>query len=547
MQVMGRRMPIYFIDIFLMSISWSMFTIMGSLLLKSVVDIAQTGDTKKLILSSVQVIIGGIISLLVYKEATIAYNVEAKRAYGLLYSKLFEHELHLPYDFYEKHHSGEVMSKLSFDLERVASVYGSKLRRTVAPLLQVIVYLIPMLLLNWQITLCLVGANLILLFLNTLFIKPIQESMKKMSIINQCMTEKMSNILQGMIQVRMHDTGKQTVADFVIENGNYEKESNKKNIYTSCLESCSKGFDLICSLLFLLIGIYFIQNGYATLGAITAIYAMYNNFSSQFLQLGKYLPELLGCLINAENIFEFLSEPREPDSWYDKGVRRSQNILEEGVINFETSEKVVVKNLTFSYNSEKKLFFNCSMKIGKATSVAITGPSGCGKTTLTKILLGLYPVYNGNVYIDGKSICYMTNKEIREKFSFVPQEPYLFNGSIKDNIRMGRLNASDDDIMQAARMAHAHEFIIKLDNQYETEVGERGNKLSRGQRQRIALARAIIKDADIMMLDEATSALDNESELLINATLKKMSEKKTVIMITHRPSTIALVEQIITV
>ena len=185
------------------------------------------------------------------------------------------------------------------------------------------------------------------------------------------------------------------------------------------------------------------------------------------------------------------------------------------------------------------------MEIKTGECVAITGASGCGKTTISKLLLGLYPIQNGSICIDGKSVSDMTRKEWRQKIAYVPQEPYLFGISIRENIRMGRLGASYEEIVEAARMANAHDFIIDLANGYDTEAGERGDRLSGGQRQRIAIARAILKGAPILLLDEATSALDNESEQLVNDAMRKLRRQMTIIMIAHRPSTIALADRVI--
>ena len=185
---------------------------------------------------------------------------------------------------------------------------------------------------------------------------------------------------------------------------------------------------------------------------------------------------------------------------------------------------------------------NYCLAVEKGKSVAVTGPSGCGKTTLSKILLGLYPIQQGNIYIYGKSIFSMSNKEVRSLIAYVPQEAYLFNFSIKENIRLGDLKATEDEIVIAAKIANAHEFILELDKKYDTICGEKGCKLSQGQRQRIALARAILKKANILVLDEATSALDNQSEKLINDAIKEMSKEKSIIIIAHRPTTIALAD-----
>lgn len=540
--IMGKRCFLYFLGILFMSIGWSLFAIMTSLLMKNVVDAAENGNATKIPLIIIGNIICGFISLVIYRGAAILYNVEAKRAYANLCKNVFTKEIKLPFSYYEKHHSGEFISKISYDLEKMGSIYSSRLRRAVAPILQVIVYLIPMFILNWQITICFICVNVCMLIINTFLIKPIRDVSKKISNSNRDMTEKMSNLLQGMEQTRMYSAGKETIEEFIKENENFTRQSRKKFLFMALLESSSKGFELVCALAFLIIGIYFTNNEYTTLGSLTAIYSLYGVFSFQFLQLGKYLPELIGCLVNAQNIFDFIGEDIEPNCWYE-------DIKYEDIDNYYVKKKIkaeqeiIIDKIDFSYRKELKLLHNFSMNINKGECIAITGQSGCGKSTISKLLLGLYKVENGMIWIDGQPYLKINNMEIRQKIAYVPQEPYLFNDSIKENIRIGKLNATDEEIENAAKIAHAHEFIMKFENGYETMVGERGNKLSGGERQRIAIARAIIKDAPIILLDEATSALDNESEQFVNESLKSLINKKTIIMIAHRPSTIALADR----
>ena len=540
--IMGKRCFLYFLGILFMSIGWSLFAIMTSLLMKNVVDATENGNATKIPLIIIGNIICGFISLVIYRGAAILYNVEAKRAYANLCKNVFAKEIKLPFSYYEKHHSGEFISKISYDLEKMGSIYSSRLRRAVAPILQVIVYLIPMFILNWQITICFICVNVCMLIINTFLIKPIRDVSKKISNSNRDMTEKMSNLLQGMEQTRMYSAGKETIEEFIKENENFTRQSRKKFLFMALLESSSKGFELVCALAFLIIGIYFTNNEYTTLGSLTAIYSLYGVFSFQFLQLGKYLPELIGCLVNAQNIFDFIGEDIEPNCWYE-------DIKYEDIDNYYVKKKIkaeqeiIIDKIDFSYRKELKLLHNFSMNINKGECIAITGQSGCGKSTISKLLLGLYKVENGMIWIDGQPYLKINNMEIRQKIAYVPQEPYLFNDSIKENIRIGKLNATDEEIENAAKIAHAHEFIMKFENGYETMVGERGNKLSGGERQRIAIARAIIKDAPIILLDEATSALDNESEQFVNESLKSLINKKTIIMIAHRPSTIALADR----
>ena len=169
---------------------------------------------------------------------------------------------------------------------------------------------------------------------------------------------------------------------------------------------------------------------------------------------------------------------------------------------------------------------------------AFIGPSGCGKSTVSKLLLGLYPIDEGTIAVLGNIMGSMTNRELREHFAYVPQEPYLFEGSVRENIRMGKLDASEEEIVRAARMANAHEFIRKLEKGYDTQVGERGNRLSGGQRQRIAIARALIRDPKIIVLDEATSALDSISEKMIQEAINNLVKGRTTFIVAHRLSTI---------
>lgn len=539
MHIMGKHCPVYLLGIFFMSTGWATFSVMTSLLLKNVVDAAQSGRANRIPVIIAVNVAGGLAALLVYRAAAIVYNVEAKRAYGTICKLVFHHEVRLPYSYYEKHHSGEFLSKLSYDLEKTGSIYGSRLRRTVTPILQVIVFLVPMLILSWQITLCLIGVNLIMLVLNGSLIPPMRKVSQKLSGIHSKMTEKMSNLLHGMEQARMYSAGRHTVNEFIAENEKYVKENNKKITYTAILESCSNGFDLLCALAFLMLGIYFVQKGHTTLGALTAIYSLYGAFSFQFLQLGKYLPELIGCLVNAQNIFEFLEEEEEPECWYGK----SEETGVQGTAAHHGEEAVKLENVEFYYREDKPLLKDFAMEVREGESVAITGPSGCGKTTISKLLLGLYPAAAGDIFVLGSSYRKLSNSAIREQFSYVPQEPYLFDETIRENIRIGKPEATDEQVEDAAKVAHAHEFIVNMEKGYDTKVGERGNCLSGGQRQRIAIARAILKDAPIILLDEATSALDNESEQLVNEALKQMKNQKTILMIAHRPSTIELADR----
>ena len=553
MRVMGKKRFVYLGSIFVMSVTFALFGIMSSLLMKCVVDIAQTGEYERLGYSIVAIVVVGVISLLIYRVATIRYNVEAKRVYGDLSERVLDAEMSLPYSYYEKHHSGEIVSKVSYDLTKMGDIYGSRLRRVVMPFLQVVSYLIPMFLLSWQLTLCLLAVNSVMMAIELLLLNPMHRISRELSGVNTAMTNRLSDMLQGMEQVRMFPGGRGTVAQFREENHHYEKKNGRKTLYTACLEG-SKGFELLCSLVFLMLGIYYVDKGYTTLGALAAIYTMYASFSFQFLQIGKYIPELVGCLANAQNIFDFLDEVKEPANWYrENGDERVAETAQaetpagqKTTTGIQHANAVEIRSIRFSYTGEEDVLRHFSLEVKKGECVAITGASGCGKTTLSKLLLGLYPLGEGDIRVNGMSMQESDLADLRRQIAYVPQEPYLFQGSIAENIRMGRPDATEKEIREAAMQAHAHDFIMEFPEGYDTTVGERGNNLSGGQRQRIAIARAILKDTSIILLDEATSALDNESEQAVNEALRNLQGQKTILMIAHRPSTIELADRVCT-
>ena len=189
------------------------------------------------------------------------------------------------------------------------------------------------------------------------------------------------------------------------------------------------------------------------------------------------------------------------------------------------------------------------MQIARGQCVAIVGESGSGKSTLAKLLLGFYPLQKGTINICGKNGRNSTIEEMRDLIAYVPQEPYLYEVSIAENIAYGRgkktQEVAREDIVNAAKIANAHEFIMRLPKGYDTIPGESGNTLSGGERQRIAIARAVLKNAPILLLDEATSALDNESERLVNKAINRISRNHTTIIIAHRPSTIAMADKVV--
>ncbi len=207
--------------------------------------------------------------------------------------------------------------------------------------------------------------------------------------------------------------------------------------------------------------------------------------------------------------------------------------------------KIEFKKVKFFFDKKRVILDNLSLVIKPREKIALVGPSGAGKTTVTKLLLRLFDIKGGKISVDGQDISKVSQQSLRQAISLVPQESVLFHRTIMENIRYGRRDATDEEVLEAAKKAHCHEFIDDLPNGYNTYVGERGVKLSGGERQRVAIARAILKNAPILVLDEATSSLDSESESLIQEALRELMKNKTVIVIAHRLSTIMMMDRIV--
>jgi ABC-type multidrug transport system fused ATPase/permease subunit len=212
-----------------------------------------------------------------------------------------------------------------------------------------------------------------------------------------------------------------------------------------------------------------------------------------------------------------------------------------------TDGRIEFNELGFNFNETRSVLSDFNLTITGKEKVALVGPSGAGKTTITRLILRFYDVTSGEILIDGQNIAHVTQDSLRDAIAFVPQEPILFHRTLRENIRYGRRDATDEEVIEAARQAHCYEFVMNTPQGFDTYVGERGIKLSGGERQRVAIARAILKNAPILILDEATSSLDSESESLIQDALAKLMVGKTVMAIAHRLSTVMKMDRIIVI
>lgn len=277
------------------------------------------------------------------------------------------------------------------------------------------------------------------------------------------------------------------------------------------------------------------QRGVLTVGDFVLIQVYVLGLIDRIWGIGSSMRRLFTAFADAHEMIEIFETPYGVADASDARAL----LVSKGEIRME--------EVSFGFGDERAVFTDFNLHVRAGEKVALVGPSGAGKSTITKLLLRLYDVAGGAVRVDGQDIRAVTQDSLREHISYVPQEPILFHRSLMENIRYGKPDASNEEVIEAAKKAHCDEFIANLPLGYDTYVGERGVKLSGGERQRVAIARAILKDAPILILDEATSALDSESEALIQDALRVLMEGKTVIVIAHRLSTIMTMDRIVVI
>lgn len=328
---------------------------------------------------------------------------------------------------------------------------------------------------------------------------------------------------------------------------NYKKEKNNFAKVTDQFRKITK-FNWNLSALFdglqgsLMIGLEFImlyfalqlwQKGIFTIGDLVLVQTYLITIFHKLWGFGRIVRRYYENMADAKEMTEILETPHEI-----KDILNAQKLkVNQGKIEF--------KDVTFSYHQTRRIFNRLNLKIEAKEKVALVGPSGSGKTSFVNLLLRNYDLEKGKILIDDQKISRVTQESVWKNISLVPQDPILFHRTLMENIRYGNLQASDLDVLKAAKLAHCDVFINQLDEKYETYVGERGVKLSGGERQRVAIARAIIKNSPILILDEATSSLDSQSEELIQDALNTLMKNKTVIVIAHRLSTIMKMDRII--
>lgn len=514
----------YFAGIIGMTVLYASTALIESYMLKRLLDIGVPDSLMVIVKLIGFVVLYMLIILLLLPKFTFMFNGTAKYGHGKVNKTIYEKIGELPVDYYEKQHSGEVMSIFLNDSWVVSAVFMRHLRRTVASLATIVVYLIPMLIFDYRITIIIFVLNLITLSVNTKVARKLKATTKEIQNKLGTMNVTVSNIISGISIIRMYGLANQMLEEFKKNNTNVSELNVKNSKNVAKLAAYNFSVSMLNMVVFLVIGSIMVKYHITTYGNILAIMSLQAAMDANFREFGEYYPYLYGGMAGTERLYKFLGLVDEADRYeLDK---------------IENPEYIEFRNVNFGYDKETSVLSNFNLTIKKGETLAIVGESGSGKSSVAKLLLGFYLPQGGSIAVAGKNMAEMTLAQIRELVAYVPQEATLFGTTIMENIRYGKPNATNEEVVNAAKAANAHEFIMEQDKDYETRVGEHGIRLSGGQCQRVAIARAILKNAPILLLDEATSALDTESERLIKETIDAYGKTRTTIIIAHRLTTI---------
>jgi ATP-binding cassette subfamily B protein len=451
-------------------------------------------------------------------------------------TRLFDHVQNLPSAYFARTKRGEILARFSVDLTAFEGAVRAFANSAALPFLELIAGIILMLFLNWQL-----AAVALLVFPITLIGPRIVTPKAVQANYEQKLNE---SALLGMVQeniaaqavIKAFTLHRRTFGWFSLRNNAARDKYRSAMFLSTMVERTVTIAVLLLHLVVLAIGAYLATKGQITIGTFVTFESAFWEVSYNIAHVMHFIPITIQSAAAVRHIQELLDEPT-------RGADRP------GAPDLpRITHDITFDHVTFQYEGAlEPVLNNLSLKLNVGKTIAIVGPSGSGKSTLLNLILRLYVPDEGRVTIDGVDIRKVTRESLRHSMAVVFQENMLFNMSLRENIRLGKEGATDEEVEDAARKAEIHRYIMSLPLKYDTLVGERGDTLSGGQRQRIAIARAIIRNPSVLLLDEATSALDQTTEAAINRTLLKLAEGRTMIWSTHRLTSVVDMDEIIVI
>jgi ATP-binding cassette subfamily B protein len=463
------------------------------------------------------------------------YETAVVHSTANLRRQVFQRSLRLTASWLEKRHSGDLTSRATTDVHTAEQAYSTNIVNLVEITMAGIGSMAAMLFVDWKLGLGLVAFGAIRVWINALIARPLGRAADKVQSTLGTVTERVSDIANGNHVIRLYNYQQPAQKKFQQHNEQAVQDGMNRVKYAAVSNFFNNFTGHLSFIGLIMLGGWFIIQGWYDLGTLMFFVQLQNGVNQLFGALGMFITRLQTSLAGGKRVLEVIEQDPEPER-----LTQPCPAAADGAVTLE--------NVSFAYREdENPVLKDISLKVQEGETVALVGPSGGGKSTLFKLLLGYYPPHSGAISLLGKGLEELTLAELRDLSALVPQTPYLFTGTIAENIAFGRPGASQQEIEAAAKAANAHDFINQFPEGYNTVVGERGSRMSGGQRQRIAIARAILKNAPILLLDEATSSLDNESEEQVQLALKELMKGRTTLVIAHRLSTIRDADRIVVI
>ena len=472
---------------------------------------------------------------------------------------LFDHMEDLPIRYFDTHTHGELMSRYTSDTDTLRELLSQSLPQTFSSMITVISTTVMMIVISPVLMLIVLASLCLIMFL----IKVIGGKSKKFFAGQQKSVGAVNGYIEEMIEgqkvVKVFNHEEEAKARFDELNEQLCKQVTGANTFASILGPIMNNLSHIHYAVTAAAGAALILAGYLDIGSLTSFLQYTRSFFNPISQLSQQFNNILMALAGAERIFEVIDEPAEQDDGYVELVNakrlpdgsltetkehthlwawRHPHAADGSVTYTELKGDVVFENVTFGYVPKKTVLHDVSLYARPGEKIAFVGSTGAGKTTITNLINRFYDLTDGKIRYDGINIEKIKKPDLRRSLAMVLQDTHLFTGTVRENIRYGRLDATDEEIVEAAKLANAHFFIEHLPQGYDTVLTADGANLSQGQRQLLAIARAAVADPPVLILDEATSSIDTRTEALIEKGMDKLMEGRTVFVIAHRLSTV---------
>ena len=484
-------------------------------------------NTKIIVCGAVILLVLYVVRLLLNYFIQYQGHVMGVKMQAQMRREMFDHLQKLPYKYYDDHETGKIMSRMTNDLFEVSELAHHGPENVIITSITVIASFIYLATINWLLTLIIFLCVPFLFVVALMLRKKMRDAFKRSREAAAEINGALESSITGIRVTKAFTNADEERRKFEI--GNHEFVESRRDAYRSMgqFHSSTSFITNVFNVVVLLAGGFFLFFGKIELADYSAFIVSVNLFLTPMTTLIGFMEQYQNGVTGFSRFLEILAEEPENEA---PNARPLENV--EGTIRFE--------DVHCDYSTGRDVLRGIDLNIEKGKTFALVGPSGGGKTTICHLIPNFYPVSRGNIYIDGTNI----NDSLRKSIGIVQQDVYLFNASVRENILYGRPDATDEEIIEAAKRANIHDYIMQMKDGYDTEIGERGVRLSGGQKQRLSIARVFLKNPPILILDEATSALDNETEILIQEALDELCRGRTTIVVAHRLSTIKNADEI---